>query len=974
MTRWWILAVVLMGTWGGVQAQQVGHTFLRRYNLPDIQTGLSLATLESGGFVATGQHFNNGSYGECDVYVYRVDDCGNRLWFNLYGTTASEGGRSILPLSDGGFLVSGARVDLSGAMQGSGMMMRLNPNGAVDWFHMYDGLQWMFEARELTGGFVAVANDGQVPVVLQLDDAGDVQWATRLEGMAEMALALEVLPDGGILFATNDVLSNHDVEVARLASDGTLQWATGFGAGYFPGPNDQVQWGCDLMTDGEDHVYVTSPTQGAGIGGKDILVLKLEADNGDIVWSRGMGSEQDDTGRSLVQAGTGVALVGSSMGYDVSTLDDPDALSEDLTEENILLARFDASGFVTWSRIYGGNGKERGVDLEYDEALGYTVSAYTTSPVFGCIDNQPDPLFIRTDLEGGVGCQSADVTLVSIPIPVTATELDVIPQSIAITVVDEPVVVTPLEPLDEFQCESCFNQPVCEAASPAVCLGDSVQFLNQTQIGLSCFQEWVIEGPEFAAPWVVPADAEPAPTWAPASPGTYTAILRSTCPDMPTADTVSVFVSALDALPPVLSDFNGFPVPCSGGSGGVAEGQSALGYQVGGPETWLWVSTAGDTLPWNALTAGTFTGFVTDAAGCTDSTTVTLTAPPVLAVGATVVSDFNGYDVSCADSTDGAIQLLPSGGVPGYAWAGTEGNWLVDTLLTAQAGANVVAIEDANGCGVTDTIVLSAPVPPSMLLAATLDSCGAGVGTVSVGCIGEVTPLSVVWPAQADVIVELGVDSVRWEAVSGGTYAVAVQDANGCVTVDSILVPVSETPLVTFHSAPSKVCYPDAEMTFTDDTEGAILSRRWDFGDGRVTEVPNAGPNANEVRHTFQAPGLFEVVLEVVNGIGCSASEVLVTEVLQGVQVFVPSAFTPNNDGVNDGFSPVLSGVDEFRWQVFDRWGLPLFESRDLDRKWNGSLDNLGRSHMNELFTWRLEAQGECQAVRVFQGQVQLIR
>ena len=82
----------------------MGHTFLRRYNLPDIQTGLSLATTPEGGFVATGQHFNNGSYGECDVYVYRVDDCGNRLWFNLYGTTASEGGRSILPLSDGGFL------------------------------------------------------------------------------------------------------------------------------------------------------------------------------------------------------------------------------------------------------------------------------------------------------------------------------------------------------------------------------------------------------------------------------------------------------------------------------------------------------------------------------------------------------------------------------------------------------------------------------------------------------------------------------------------------------------------------------------------------------------------------------------------------------------------------------------------------------------------------------------------------------
>ena len=113
--------------------------------------------------------------------------------------------------------------------------------------------------------------------------------------------------------------------------------------------------------------------------------------------------------------------------------------------------------------------------------------------------------------------------------------------------------------------------------------------------------------------------------------------------------------------------------------------------------------------------------------------------------------------------------------------------------------------------------------------------------------------------------------------------------------------------------------------------------------------------------------------LQIVNAIGCESIGLEVVEILE-VQVFVPSAFTPNNDGVNDGFGPVLSGVSDFRWAVFDRWGHPVFESSVPGWWWNGSPDNAGRSHMNELFTWRLEAQGECNAVRVFQGQVQLIK
>jgi len=367
-------------------------------------------------------------------------------------------------------------------------------------------------------------------------------------------------------------------------------------------------------------------------------------------------------------------------------------------------------------------------------------------------------------------------------------------------------------------------------------------------------------------------------------------------------------------------------------------------------------------------------GVVTDAAGCTDSIEVELTEPTALSMATQVVSDYAGYMVSCADAADGAVQVLPSGGVPGYGFDGAWSDWLVDTLVNVAAGEVLVMVEDANGCLVADSLFLTAPEPPAISLSATLDSCGNDVGSITAAFFGEVPPLEALWPAFAGEIVELGVDSIRWEAVPGGQYAVGVEDGNGCVTMDTVMVPLSEADSVDFVWSPPKVCYPGAEVTFEDLTEGTVLSRLWSFGDGQSRMVFGGSAAPEVTTYEFRSSGIFEVSLEITNAVGCTSVGMEAVEVLEGVQVFMPSAFTPNNDGVNDGFGPVLSGVSEFRWTVFDRWGLPVFESSEPGWWWNGSPDNLGLSHMNELFTWRLEAQGQCNAIRVFQGMVQLIR
>jgi hypothetical protein len=82
------------------------NTFYRKFNLSGMHGGLQLEATSDGGFVATGQHEGNGSAGGCDVYVYRVDPCGNNLWYKMYGTGGSDGGKSIKQTSDGGFIVA----------------------------------------------------------------------------------------------------------------------------------------------------------------------------------------------------------------------------------------------------------------------------------------------------------------------------------------------------------------------------------------------------------------------------------------------------------------------------------------------------------------------------------------------------------------------------------------------------------------------------------------------------------------------------------------------------------------------------------------------------------------------------------------------------------------------------------------------------------------------------------------------------
>jgi gliding motility-associated-like protein len=116
---------------------------------------------------------------------------------------------------------------------------------------------------------------------------------------------------------------------------------------------------------------------------------------------------------------------------------------------------------------------------------------------------------------------------------------------------------------------------------------------------------------------------------------------------------------------------------------------------------------------------------------------------------------------------------------------------------------------------------------------------------------------------------------------------------------------------------------------------GPIVSWLWDFGDGF---------SSNEINpvHQYTEEGVYDVSLTIVNEFGCKRviSVPQYIRVNKIVHIFVPSAFTPNGDGMNDFFNVFTVLITDFHIDIYDRWGKLVFSSDNMNFQWDGG--NLG--------------------------------
>lgn len=161
---------------------------------------------------------------------------------------------------------------------------------------------------------------------------------------------------------------------------------------------------------------------------------------------------------------------------------------------------------------------------------------------------------------------------------------------------------------------------------------------------------------------------------------------------------------------------------------------------------------------------------------------------------------------------------------------------------------------------------------------------------------------------------------------------------------------------------PRVTTFTNPEITLVSQTANAS-EFIWDFGDLGIFY-------GDTIRVTLPEVGSFPFEYAVVTETGCETSLKDEVQMVEEFTFFVPSAFTPNDDGLNESFVPVCNGISPkgFEFMVFNRWGTEIFSTSTLGKGWDGKDAALG------VYTWKIIGRSLLGEDKILTGHVTLIR
>ncbi len=211
---------------------------------------------------------------------------------------------------------------------------------------------------------------------------------------------------------------------------------------------------------------------------------------------------------------------------------------------------------------------------------------------------------------------------------------------------------------------------------------------------------------------------------------------------------------------------------------------------------------------------------------------------------------------------------------------------------------------------------------------------------------------TVTW-SMSDGFISTSTGSVTHTFNSVGCFDVTLQvtSAQGCTSsaTQNSIVCVSEIPEAEFTWFPENTTITDPTVNFTNSSIGATIFN-WDFdglGTSTLTNPSFVFPNT--------APGSYTVCLAVENSAGCVDSICHDIIIYDEFIVYVPNSFTPDNDGRNDIFLPVVSGHDPLSYEllIFNRWGELIFETEHSESGWDGTYKTV--MSKEDTYVWKIK-------------------
>ena len=423
--------------------------------------------------------------------------------------------------------------------------------------------------------------------------------------------------------------------------------------------------------------------------------------------------------------------------------------------------------------------------------------------------------------------------------------------------------------------------------------------------------------------------------------GTYTLIVQDNNGCAYTASTISLTNTAGPTAAVVTSTDES----CS-----LANGQVNIGAITGGIAPYqINFNNAGyvAATSYLNLSAGNYTLSVKDQNGCIyNSNTITLsnTSGPTAVVVTTTNSTCNRND---GNVLIGAV----TGGLPPYQYDFNEAGYANTTSYPNLLSTTyTLSIQDGNGCVYNaPPIIVSNTAGPFDLTLTSIDaSCEKNNGQIDItNTSGGTMP----YTYSIDAISYS--NSTNFASLNEGNYTITVKDGNGCIYSESIAIINNDSPIASFSFYPYILKNEKEDISLTDQSMGNVVIYQWLIPDG----TPNTGSSANfNTKLETYEEGFYPITLIVTNEFGCVDSITKFIERRLDPIIYIPNAFTPDDDTHNNVWSYSLLGLDLnfFSMTVFNRWGEIVWKTTDQSASWDGFYK--GKRVQNGTYTWVMNA------------------
>jgi gliding motility-associated-like protein len=222
----------------------------------------------------------------------------------------------------------------------------------------------------------------------------------------------------------------------------------------------------------------------------------------------------------------------------------------------------------------------------------------------------------------------------------------------------------------------------------------------------------------------------------------------------------------------------------------------------------------------------------------------------------------------------------------------------------------------------------------------------AGVlANVAVGGPSDIAGL--LWTIDGEVVSEGNPGQFSLDELGAYVLDVEVTSTHGCVARATL-----DQPIVVYPGPTAGFTWNIDQLTdnpsvvVSPATSADVVEINYSWGDG-TTDGAN--------QHVYAADGEYEITQVVSNVFGCNAYHSETIEAYNGLQFYIPTAFTPDQNNYNETFYPVVTGsnITYYAFRVFNRWGNEVFTSTIPGEGWDGTFK--GEPAQDGAYNWSVD-------------------